>query len=240
MFPTKHALTWRWLFASLTLFAAASSLQWQLGGRFVVPAHFWRYSVWEPADASEQALAAIETGTERGRDGDGPQRSLPLTTYDAVREVMGQGALPSEWVEPLVSAIQEESRTNNLDPFLVLAIISVESQFNPDAVSNRGARGLMQLMPETEEWLRQRLLSSEGLTHAAAMDLNVRLGMRYFARLQRSFGRVDRALQAYNCGPKRLADVLHDTAPLPYQSEVYAQRVLRRYHRLKRDYAYLL
>lgn len=233
MFPTKHALTWRWLFVSLSLFASAVALQWSFGGRFVIPERFWRFEPWRPSTIDEAGLGQFESATStKGNP------ALALTTDDAVREIVTAGALPAEWVGPIVAAINDEARTTGLDPFLALAIITVESQFDPFATSHKGARGLMQLMPGTEGWL---LGLTPDLSASAAMDpeLNVRLGMRYFAKLQRSFGRVDRALQAYNCGPKRLSDVLHETAPLPFQSEVYAQRVLRRYHRYKRDYSYL-
>jgi soluble lytic murein transglycosylase-like protein len=89
----------------------------------------------------------------------------------------------------LAAAILEESAAAGLDPVLVLAMIEVESGWDPGAVSQRGARGLMQLRPAT--------LASEaregGLQAADPHDpeVNVRAGIRYLARMVRQFGDDD-------------------------------------------------
>ena len=82
----------------------------------------------------------------------------------------------------------------NLHPGLVLAVVMAESGGDPDALSPKGARGLMQLMPETAREV--------GVADAADPQQNLHGGSRYLARmLQRFDGDLDHALAAYNAGP---------------------------------------
>ncbi|MGD1148970.1 MAG: lytic transglycosylase domain-containing protein [Thermoanaerobaculaceae bacterium] len=81
-----------------------------------------------------------------------------------------------------------------IDPALVLAVVEVESGQAPDAVSAKGAVGLMQVLPETAAEI--------GLPNAADPARNLEAGCRYLADLLDSFGGdVELALAAYNAGP---------------------------------------
>lgn len=94
------------------------------------------------------------------------------------------------WQHELVQAAE----TADLDPALVLAVVVRESAGDPDAVSRRGARGLMQLMPPTAREL--------GVTDPADPLQNLQGGSRYLAGLLRRYdGDLDLALAAYNAGP---------------------------------------
>jgi soluble lytic murein transglycosylase len=100
-------------------------------------------------------------------------------------------------------AIAEEARRAGYDPLLILAIINVESDFDEEAVSPKGARGLMQIQPTTLYFLAQqhglRLSREEVATDPA---LQVRLGMND------RFGNLDLALMAYNAGPAKIRRAL--------------------------------
>jgi soluble lytic murein transglycosylase len=97
------------------------------------------------------------------------------------------------------AAIVRESRRNGLDPLLVSAVIEVESHFDPFAVSGVGARGLMQLMPPTADWLLARDVKP---AHLFDPVLNIELGTLYLSQLMDQFGGdLNQALIAYNAGP---------------------------------------
>ena len=117
--------------------------------------------------------------------------------------------------QALAEAIAREAVAVAVDPLLVLAMIEVESGFDPTALSEAGAVGLMQLLPST---LRRELMAL-GVDAADASEpvANVRAGMRYLRRCMDSFpGHVELALMAYNSGPNRVLDLLQGGAPPPW------------------------
>jgi len=135
----------------------------------------------------------------------------------------------------LAATIAEEARQVGLDPVLVLAIIEVESSWDPDAVSERDAHGLMQLRRTAIEGE-----ASQGrLPSADPHDplVNVRAGIRYYARLLHRFKDVELALVAYNAGPNRLSGYLRAEAGVPERFWGYPQRVRREERRLRAQLA---
>jgi len=125
----------------------------------------------------------------------------------------------------LGAAIAEESARAGYDPLLILAIIDVESEFEEEALSPKGARGLMQIKPSTLHFLAQkeglRLTPAEVSVDAA---LCVRLGVRYLRSLHDRFADLDLALMAYNAGPARIMRAM----------KTRGTDVFRRYPRLVR------
>lgn len=127
------------------------------------------------------------------------------------------------------AAIVREAHRNGLDPLLVAAVIQVESRFDPFAVSHVGARGLMQLMPPTAEWLLEQDLRP---VHLFNPVLNIELGTEYLARLMATFGGdLNRALIAYNAGPA-VAKSLRRGSPSWKRLETYPKAVLAAYKAL--------
>ena len=100
--------------------------------------------------------------------------------------------------EDLDAVIEDAARKEGFTPDLLRAVINRESGFDPCAVSDKGALGLMQLMPETAEAL--------GVTDVFDPEQNVRGGARYLGELlERYGGDLVLALAAYNAGPGRVA-----------------------------------
>jgi len=99
--------------------------------------------------------------------------------------------------EALIAHYSDE---RDLDVFLVKGLIQAESSFNPDAVSWMGAAGLMQIMPNTADWLAERMginISEGDLFNPA---FNIRMGTYYLRLLIDMFEHIDTALAAYNAG----------------------------------------
>jgi soluble lytic murein transglycosylase-like protein len=156
---------------------------------------------------------------------------------DALRNVEETLAIRSpELPEPqrtrLADTLVSEAESAKLDPLFVLAVIEVESGWDVDARSNRGARGLMQLRPSTfRDLAEQGELASTDVTDPVA---NVQAGVRYLGKLHHAFRRSDTALMAYNAGPHRIHGYLHAEGKVPDRFKAYPKRVRREYHRLRR------
>ncbi len=101
-----------------------------------------------------------------------------------------------------------------LTPSLVYALIRTESEFNPDAVSSAGAKGLMQLTDATFEWVQTRTPEKEELPVKELFDpeTNIRYGTYYLLLLSQQFSEQDTFLAAYNAGPGRVKGWLENAA----------------------------
>jgi soluble lytic murein transglycosylase len=109
------------------------------------------------------------------------------------------------WTEVLRFALE-----NQLDPYLVAALIRQESEFNPGAVSRANAFGLMQLLPATGKKTAKELHLRGFRTETLLLpNLNLQLGTRYFREMVEHYnGQVEYALAAYNAGTNRVEDWL--------------------------------
>ena len=110
----------------------------------------------------------------------------------------------SEWVEGYAAEY-------GIDPKIVYAVIKTESDFVPNATSNVGARGLMQIMETTYNWIKTKLPEAEG-TYADMYDPeeNIRYGAFFLSYLYREFGSYETAVAAYHAGRTATANWLKD------------------------------
>jgi len=102
------------------------------------------------------------------------------------------------------STLKQEAKRYGIDPYIACGLIRQESVFNPNAISRVGARGLMQLMPATGQFISKR--QGNGAISTADLYnpvLNIKLGMNYLAQMLGDFGRIEYAAAAYNAGPGR-------------------------------------
>ena len=116
---------------------------------------------------------------------------------------------PIAYTDELLSAAEEFS----LDPCMVAAQVFCESSFNPEAVSAVGAIGLMQIMPDTGEWLSTKIDIAGGYTTERLTDpsVNLRLGCWYMRYLcDRYNGQWKEALTAYIAGQGQVDRWLSD------------------------------
>lgn len=131
-------------------------------------------------------------------------------------------ALPEKYDHHIWAA----SRRYGVDFPLIKAIITVESAFNPRAVSRKGALGLMQLMPENVRLLR--------IQDPFDPEENIMGGTRFFSGLLNRFnGRLTLALAGYNAGPRRVDQ--YNGIPPYKETQNYVKKVLRYYRALKKE-----
>ncbi len=125
-----------------------------------------------------------------------------------------------------------------LDPYLVSALIFTESRFREDAVSEVGAAGLMQLMPETaQDMARLEGLPNMKKEELLRPELNLRLGTLYLSRLLQRFPSEDLALAAYNAGPSVVEEWLEDGSKLRFpETRAYVAEIQKHKQRLKNLY----
>ena len=107
--------------------------------------------------------------------------------------------------------IDAYSRENDLDPYLVSAVIFCESKFDPSAVSGAGARGLMQVMPATGEEIAEILKEEFAPDRLFDPETSIRYGTKYLRmQLDRFDNNEAIVLAAYNAGPHRAEQWLND------------------------------
>jgi soluble lytic murein transglycosylase len=127
---------------------------------------------------------------------------------------------PSQFIKKYDGIIDEASRRFGLEPSLVKAVIKAESDFDHEALSDKGAQGLMQLMPATAADMEVK--------DAFDPEENIAGGARYLSQLMKRFGNnTELAIAAYNAGPEAVQ--AHGGIPPFEETKTFVQRVLRYY-----------
>ena len=118
------------------------------------------------------------------------------------------------------SVILEAARIYNIEHTLIKAVIKAESNFNPRAISPKGARGLMQIMPHNFREL--------GIYNPFDPRQNIMAGTLYLRRMVNRFDNLSLALAAYNAGPSAVS-MYNNNIPPYKETQNYVRRVLRYY-----------
>jgi soluble lytic murein transglycosylase-like protein len=141
-----------------------------------------------------------------------------------------QTDLASVTKEDLAEAIYDEAVRYNYDPKFIMALIYAESNFYNWAVSKKGAKGMMQIMPDLArdlagqlgiEWMGDRTLFNP--------YYNIRMGIYYLSQLARDFNDMEAAVTAYNYGPNYVKNLLDRKEKLPLE---YYKSILSNYKNL--------
>jgi soluble lytic murein transglycosylase len=137
--------------------------------------------------------------------------------------------------------VAKEATANHLDPALIYSVMKTESNFNADAKSRAGAIGLMQLTPDTFEWLQTKLKSDTKYTNQDLYtpEINIRYGCKFISLLLEKYSNRRTALSAYNAGIGTVNSWLKDPNisqdgatldSIPYEeTRKYVESVLRNY-----------
>ncbi|MDR3038533.1 MAG: lytic transglycosylase domain-containing protein [Candidatus Adiutrix sp.] len=161
-----------------------------------------------PAPAATEAEELALLRPEISLLNDLKARAKPQATW---------GAAAAEY-EELIAAT---ARRHRVSPHLIKAVIQAESNFNPTAVSHRGAVGLMQVTPATAQAL--------GVKNLRDPQMNIEAGVMYLKMLLRLFNDDEQlAVAAYNCGPEAMQRFNNNIPPFP-ETRNYVDRVMRYY-----------
>lgn len=149
------------------------------------------------------------------------QRSEYRVVSDAPPPTVRSGA-----VRGLSPMIERHAAARGLDPALVHAVIKAESAYRPEAVSPKGAVGLMQVMPATGRRF--------GVSDLAQPESNLKAGTTYLRHLLDRFDDVPLALAAYNAGEGAVHRFGNAIPPYP-ETRGYVQNVLRSYGKVVQE-----
>jgi soluble lytic murein transglycosylase len=155
------------------------------------------------------------------------------------------------WIYPIsyTDEIKRNASDYQLDPLLIAAIIRVESNYKLEAVSPKGAVGIMQIMPETAAWILEQdnfgTLSIKDAGREA--QAGIKLGSWYVKELNRQFnGNLVASLAAYNAGPGKVRQWLENGVwdgkeqtlrDIPFgETRHYVQRVMYYYKKYQKIY----
>nr|WP_330381892.1 lytic transglycosylase domain-containing protein [Peptostreptococcus anaerobius] len=142
--------------------------------------------------------------------------------------------------------VEEYSKEFGVDKHLVYSIIKTESKFDKDAVSNKGAKGLMQVTDKTASWAAKELKLGSSI-NIFEPKTNIRIGVWYLSRLEREFhGNIDLSIAAYNGGSGNVRKWLNkdeyskdgqSLMKIPFkETSDYTYRVMRNYKIYKKLY----
>lgn len=162
------------------------------------------------------------------------KRSLNVTLYNKV-----QNQLSAKWKgqAPLIArTVISEATKYKLDPVFVLAVIKTESKFNPLARGQFGEIGLMQVKPDTAEWIAKKYnIAWYGPKTLENPTMNIRIGLAYMNYLRSEFkGTANKYVSAYNMGPRNVRRLIaKNVEPVEYSS-----RIMKNYSEIYRALAH--
>ncbi len=146
--------------------------------------------------------------------------------------------------------VEKYANEENIDPLLCYAIIKAESNFNPNAVSKSGAKGLMQLMDETAQDVAiNAVIEYTGNENLFEPEKNIQLGIKYYAQLKSIYNSDVLSLTAYNAGignvKKWMDDGILDIEKeeenidnIPFEeTKNYVRKILKDYNTYKELYS---
>ncbi len=109
-----------------------------------------------------------------------------------------------EKIKTIANSVYEESQKYAFDYRLILAVMKVESNFRNEAISSKGARGLLQVKPSLAKYIAKDTgIHMEEATSLHEPEKNIKIGVNYLSKLIDMFDNLASALHAYNVGPSK-------------------------------------
>ncbi|OPY77417.1 MAG: Membrane-bound lytic murein transglycosylase C precursor [Syntrophorhabdus sp. PtaU1.Bin058] len=137
-----------------------------------------------------------------------------------------------EKLRTIASSVYEESQRYDIDYRLVLAVMKVESNFRHNALSRKGARGLLQVKPSLARYISKT--SDIPVKNSKCLyepEKNIKIGVNYLSRLIERFENVYTALHAYNAGPRKVKrNTSDDEDEIP--NNRFTRKVMKEYQQI--------
>lgn len=189
---------------------------------------FAAFSLASPTASADIYAFTDERGVRHFTNIPGLDKRYKLIWREARSSVPRSGTvwMPSEAdIRRYSSIIDVAARSHGVEPALVQAVITAESGFNPNALSRKGASGLMQLMPDTAR--------RYGVRNIFDPAENIQGGVRYLRDLLAMFnGDMKLALAGYNAGENAVIRAGHKVPPYP-ETQDYVPKVIGIYHKFR-------
>ncbi|HLA50463.1 MAG TPA: transglycosylase SLT domain-containing protein [Thermodesulfovibrionia bacterium] len=158
----------------------------------------------------------------------------------SVEGLTSKEVLPLAYPLGFWNIVKQASEREGMDPYIIVALIREESRFDPDALSQAGAIGLMQLMPFTaHEFKKELKIEVKNDSEIYNVKKNISIGTHYFSQLVKEFGILPLAIASYNAGEGTIRkwmlsskhkDIEEFIEDIPYQeTRNYVKRVMRSY-----------
>ncbi len=137
----------------------------------------------------------------------------------------------NEKIKNIAKGIYDESRKYSIDYRLILAVMKVESNFRNEAISSKGARGLLQVKPSLAKYIAKDtgIHIGEEASSLHEPEKNIKIGVNYLSKLIGMFDSLASALHAYNVGPSK-AKKTGITNATP--STAFTKKVINEYQNL--------
>ena len=159
-------------------------------------------------------------------------REKEATVKQIAEHMKREGAtIRTDKLRSIATMVYNEAADYSVDYRLVLAIMKVESNFRHDAVSSKGARGLLQVKPSLAKFIANDIgIQWRGPKTLDEPDKNIKIGVHLFSALVNDFDNISMALDAYHVGPTRLKEILTKNRK---PDDCFINAVLGEYRRVK-------
>lgn len=135
-----------------------------------------------------------------------------------------------EKLRTIANSVYSESQKYAIDYRLVLAVMKVESNFKNEAISRKGARGLLQIKPSLAKYISKDTgIEIEKATVLHEPEKNIKIGVNYLSKLIDMFENLTSALHAYNAGPTKAKKT---SAVTPVSSTRFTRKVMNEYEQI--------
>ena len=166
--------------------------------------------------------------TRAAEEDDGRKELIITKTFEYLKDKKVKES--EEKLRTIAGSVYEESQRYDIDYRLILAVMKVESNFRHDAISRKGARGLLQVKPSLARYISKT--SDIPVKNSKCLyepEKNIKIGVNYLSRLIERFENIYTALHAYNAGPRR---VKRNTSDDEIPNNRFTKKVIKEYQQI--------